>query len=182
LLIKEVQNGKAIYLSRAFDSSPKILYLIYSIAFFFFTGILLRSFLYEDVQLAGLIFLIIASVISGMAAYRFMHAATATEMLHVYGDSIAIINKSLFRERVQRFELDKIHNFRHLPKPDLTDHPLKGQTFDYLGFQTEQKVINEMHGDNRIAFEYEGKTLLFGKEIYSWDFREMELLIFNNNG
>jgi hypothetical protein len=56
-------------------------------------------------------------------------------------------------------------------------HPLAGEAFDYLGFQTEQQVINEMHGDNRLALDYEGVTVKFGKNVYSWEFDEIVNLL-----
>ena len=55
----------------------------------------------------------------------------------------------------------------------MAPHPLAGKSFDYLGFQTEQKVINEMYGDNRLAFDYNGRTISFGKNVYSWEFDEI---------
>jgi hypothetical protein len=64
----------------------------------------------------------------------------------------------------------------------LTKHPLAGETFDYLGFQTEQKVISEMHGDNRLAFDYENKTVTFGENIYSWEFDELQILLYDITG
>lgn len=35
-----------------------------------------------------------------------------------------------------------------------------------------------MHGDNRIAFDYNSKTITFGENIYSWEFEEIQYSIF----
>ena len=68
-------------------------------------------------------------------------------------------------------------NFRHLEKSEISKHPLAGEQIDYLGFQTEQAVIDEMHGDKRLGFDYEGKKITFGENIYSWDFEKIIILI-----
>lgn len=78
--------------------------------------------------------------------------------------------------------MDKISGLHHLDKPTVTEHPLAGQTFDYLGFQTQQAVINEMHGDNRIAFSHEGKTITFGQNMYSWDLEELAAMLLDLTG
>lgn len=90
-----------------------------------------------------------------------------TEKLLINSNDLSIIKKGIISKSIATFQVSKISNFRHLNKPELTKHPLAGQTIDYLGFQTEQEVINEMHGDNRIAFDYEGKTISFGSNIYT---------------
>jgi hypothetical protein len=52
----------------------------------------------------------------------------------------------------------------------MAKHQLAGESFDYLGFETQQQVINEMHGDKRLAFDYKGNTVTFGENVYSWDY------------
>jgi hypothetical protein len=39
-----------------------------------------------------------------------------------------------------------------------------------------------MHGDKRLAFDYRGKTIQFGENIYSWDFDELNILIYDISG
>ncbi|TKK71686.1 hypothetical protein FC093_01285 [Ilyomonas limi] len=39
-----------------------------------------------------------------------------------------------------------------------------------------------MHGKNRIAFDYNGKQITFGNNIYSWDFSEPEVLLYEVTG
>lgn len=62
------------------------------------------------------------------------------------------------------------------PKP--VKHPLSGNIFDYLGFPTEQKVIDDMHGNNKIGFNYESKFITFGNDVRSWDYEKLELLLY----
>lgn len=51
-----------------------------------------------------------------------------------------------------------------------------------MGFQTARQVINEMHGDNRIAFDYNGRMITFGENVYSWEFEELEVLLYEVTG
>ena len=39
-----------------------------------------------------------------------------------------------------------------------------------------------MHGDNRLAFDYNGKTITFGENVYSWEFEELENLLYSITG
>ncbi len=39
-----------------------------------------------------------------------------------------------------------------------------------------------MHGDDRLAFGYNGKTITFGENIYSWDFEQLEILLYDITG
>jgi hypothetical protein len=43
-------------------------------------------------------------------------------------------------------------------------------------------MINELHGDNRLGFYYEGKLVTFGEELYSWDFEKLEVLLYDITG
>ena len=86
---------------------------------------------------------------------------------------IALVRGGLFKKTTRIFERSKISHLRYLNPPKLTRHPLAGDHFDYLGFQTDQMVINEAYGDDRIAFDYEGATISFGDDVYSWQFDEL---------
>jgi len=113
-----------------------------------------------------------------IGAFRFLNKILMTEKIFVNEKELRLIKKGFLNSEQTSFEISKISNFRHLEKPELPRHPLAGQTFDYLGFQTEQQVINEMHGDNRLAFDYNGKTIFFGQNVYSWDFEELDTLFY----
>ncbi|MCO5238396.1 MAG: hypothetical protein M9933_19225 [Chitinophagaceae bacterium] len=177
--IKDYKGGKLITLSRPFDDRSKVLFLIYFIAFFFGGSIFFWTLLNEIMPGGITLFLFAIVVIFYFAAYRFLKRTLMTEKLFVNSNDLSIIKKGIISKNIATFKISKISNFRHLDKPELTKHPLAGQTIDYLGFQTEQQVINEMHGDNRIAFDYEGRTISFGNNIYTWQFEELEILIYD---
>jgi hypothetical protein len=59
--------------------------------------------------------------------------------LFINKKELQLINQGILTENIRSYDITKISNFRHLDKPELTKHPLAGETFDYLGFQTEQR-------------------------------------------
>lgn len=178
MTIENVETGTLVYLSKSLDSRPKWLNVFYFWMFFVtFVGSVAASLItYET------IFLVIFGVVSGIAAYRFGNSASLSERIFLNDKELRLIRKSWFKNKVAVYDISKISKFRHLAKPKLSKHPLAGESFDYLGFQTEQQVINEMHGDNRLAFEYEGKLVTFGENVYSWDFEQLEVLLYDITG
>lgn len=105
-----------------------------------------------------------------------------SEKIFIDKQELQLIRQGLFNVSRKSFDISLISNFRHLSKPELARHPLAGETFDYLGFQTERQVINEMHGDNRIGFDYNGRAITFGENVYSWEFTELEILLYDVTG
>jgi len=182
MTVADHKNGKLITLSKAFDSKSKILYAFYFFVFFLGgAGSLLK--LFDEKPFSGLtIFVVVFSSALFIAAYKFVNKATMSEKIFINKQEVQLIKKGLFNLHRKSFDIAFISNFRHLDKPAPTRHPLAGETFDYLGFQTEQQVINEMYGDNRVAFDYEGKTISFGENVYSWEFSELEVLLYDITG
>ena len=172
------RDGKLATLSKPLDSRAKALYFFNFILFFvagtFLLGLLVSK--REMPVLAGLFFgvFIIACYI---AAYRFGNKSLMSEKIFISKQVIQLIKQGMFGRVVKSYNLSDISNFRYLAKPALTDHPLAGQSFDYMGFQTEQRVINEMHGDNRIAFNWKGIAVNFGNDISSWEFEELAIIL-----
>lgn len=180
--IQEIEGGKIIMLSKPFDTKDKILYLTYAMAFTFPSLIFTWVFLNENLDPFGSLLVLGLVFLSSVAFFRFFRRATGFEKLVVDATQLTIVKGSIFGNSKAIYDLSKVSNFCHLEKPVLSDHPLNGQSFDYLGFQTEQKVINEMHGDNRISFKYGDKYITFGRDIYSWEFEALEIAIFDVSG
>lgn len=180
MIIKDSQDGKIIILSKAFDTRGKYLNIIYFLLFtitaFFF------GFMYfETTSGSGSVLLAIFSL-AALAAYfymgyKFINKALMTEKIVVNKNTLTIIKSGFLSYKSNTYQNALISKFRHLDKPEITPHPLAGQSFDYLGFQTQQAVINEMYGDDRLAFDHNGKTITFGENVYTWDFEELEVLL-----
>ena len=183
MTITDSPDGKEVVLSKAFDSRAKILYIIYFILFTctgLFLGNMFISFNPESIVLIILICLIVAVYL--FAGYRFINKAVQAECLLVTKDRLVIFKIGFLSNKKESYDINNIYAFRHPDKPEATKHPLAGQSFDYLGFQTGQQVANEMHGDKRLAFDYNGKIITFGENIYSWDFEALQELILDITG
>jgi len=180
--IKNLGAGKMISLSTAFDTRPKVLSLFYFISFFAVGTVGLRTFLTNIDNTAAVIVACIFGSLMYIAAYRFANKAVMSEKMFITRDRIELIRKGLLGSRRRSFDITKVSGFRHLAKPELSKHPLSGESFDYLGFETQQQMINEMHGDNRVAFDYDGRTISFGENIYSWDFDELAIIMYDITG
>jgi hypothetical protein len=174
---KTVRNGTLFILEKPFESRSKWLFTFYSIAFFALLSWYFGE-IFAKVDLTSI--LLLATVVTAylIAGYRFASKASRMETLLVTSNSVELIEKGWFHKKKKKFDIKKISNLRFVEKPVLSPHPLAGLTFDYLGFQTTQQVINEMYGDNRIAFDYNGATISFGKNLYSWDYEDLFLTIY----
>ena len=175
--INEKGNGKLISLSKPLDTRAKILDFSYAILFIIATLGFMALFLLD-----GSIFGFIGTIVFGICFYRFAKRAAESEQLYIDKEKFEIIRKNFLKKSVLYFELSEISHFKFHERPKFSPHPLKGETFDYLGFQTEQQVISDVHTEGRISFMYKGKEIKFGKDLYSWNFEELEMLLYDVTG
>jgi hypothetical protein len=175
------QGGDRVQLSRPFDNRTKVLNFVYFLVF----AVSGSAFILLISDTAGnssdLVGLVIGALFC-FIGYKFLNKAFMSEELDIANGRLIIRRKGFLRSKEDVFEISGISNFRHLAMPELTKHNLAGDSFDYLGFQTEQKLINDLHGDNRVGFDYEGKFVSFGEEIYSWEFEQLEILLYDLTG
>ncbi|MBL7712166.1 MAG: hypothetical protein JNL13_06875 [Chitinophagaceae bacterium] len=124
--------------------------------------------------LSGLVLFLLMAALYGIAAYRFINKALMSEIILIDPAHLQLIRSGFLSKKVQSFNPKLIRQLSYLQRPEAPRHPLAGESFDYFGFQTQQQMINELHGDEKVSFVYEGKTVSFGEHIYSWDFEEIE--------
>lgn len=174
---KTVSNGTLFILEKPFNPGSKWLFAFYCIAFFALLSWYFGE-IFTRVDLTSI--LLLATITTGyiVAGYRFASNASRMKTILVTSKTLEFTEQCWFYKRKKKYDISEISGFRFIERPVLTPHPLAGLTFDYLGFQTAQQVINEMYGDNRIAFDYNGTTISFGKNLYSWDYEELFLTIF----
>ena len=177
--VQDLNGRKLVTISKPFGNRAKILHLFYFILFFAAATIFLKLLITEAENAGAIIVASLGTIAFYIAAYRFANKAVSAEKILVGENSIQIINQGLFKKSIKEYEVSRISNFRHLAQQQLSKHPLAGDNLDYLGFQTEQQVINNMHGENRLAFDYDGRTITFGDNIYSWEFDELSVIIFS---
>lgn len=49
----------------------------------------------------------------------------------------------------------------------------KRQCYDYFGFETQEQLIQDIHDEGNLYFNYEGYAVRFARGVYSWDAEEM---------
>jgi|GEM_PF-3856302 hypothetical protein len=139
---------------------------------FLFGGLLM--IMESNDEIGGLLFCLAFSVVFFIAFKHYITKATSKESIRITPDTFSIVNNSFFRKSELQYEVAGITNMQYRGRKHMTDHPLKGNSFDYLGFQTQQELIDTVHDEGNISFEYEGKTVYFGKSVPSWDAEELD--------
>ncbi|MFA6152253.1 MAG: hypothetical protein WC716_13085 [Chitinophagaceae bacterium] len=177
MLVTDFENGKKIVLSKAFDSRAKVLNAFYATVFTAQTIAFSLVFLSFEEQSLLLYCIILGGIVVGaLATYRFINKALKSEIIIINQNEMVILVKGFLTSKKRTFKSKQIAKFDFLLKPEAAKHPLATDNFDYLGFQTQQQVINEIYGDNRIGFEYENKTVTFGEHMYSWHFEKLQVV------
>lgn len=178
-------DKQVVTLSKALDSAAKILSFVNFGAFVVFAALIIRMLIGD---LGGqILYLLVAMEVIGLAlviliGYRFLRRATWEEVLILEADRITLKKGYMLGMRTRVFPVAELSKFRFLNKPELSPHPLAGESMDYLGFDTEQKMINEVHGDDLMAFDHRGKVISFGQATASWEYDELAELIFKVSG
>ncbi len=164
-----------ITLSQAFDSRLKMLNLIYAL-FFFFGGhyFIFLGFFTTSNNTGATVIATVFAIAFYIASFRFFNKAVLFEKLQIGDHEVRWMEKSLFKSRAVSYNIKEISNFRFIEKGTVAPHPLAGQSMDYLGFETQEKMISQLGGDNQLAFDYEGKTISFGADLYSYEFDEIK--------
>lgn len=108
-----------------------------------------------------------------LASYRFISRIFLREKLLLQKEGVNIIYNTPFMERSTLYLWTAMGPLHYAGKEKKTDHPLKGYSFDYLGFETQEHLIQSLHHDGNLYFNYEGFPVRFGKGVYSWDAEEL---------
>jgi len=181
--IQNWQDGKRIRLSSPLTSRTRILNYFYALSFL--AGVVMFCRVLPGAlskSIVGSVIALLAIVAFGIAFYRFINKATESETLFVDKERLELIVSRLFKQQKRSFLLTDISEFRFLETERYEPHPLKGESFDYLGFQTEQRVIQDLHMEGRVSFMYQGRQIRFGKDLVSWEFNELEVLLYDLTG
>lgn len=180
--VQDYQDGKLVRLSSPY-AKARILNFFYAINFFVGTAAFGYFLLTKwSVSIMANIIAILAVIGFSIAFYRMINKATETEKLFVNKQRLDIMISSLFKIYKRSFLIADISDFKFLEKERYEPHPLKGESFDYLGFQSEQQVIQDLHSEGRASFVYNGRQIRFGKELVSWEFNELEVLLYDLTG
>lgn len=115
-----------------------------------------------------------ASLLYILAAHRFLARIFFSEQLLLDANHITIVRKTLLSRKVLRFHWKHIGELHYEGKTKKTDHPLKGKSFDYLGFETQEHLIQSLHHNGNLYFDtIDGNRIYFAPGVYSWDAEKM---------
>ena len=114
-----------------------------------------------------------ASVLYLLAAHRFLARMFFTEQLLLDEYSLTIIKKMIFSRHISRYDWRQIGALHYAGKGTKTDHPLKGKSFDYFGFDTQEHLIQSLHHDGNMYFDSIEGRVYFASGVYSWDAEEI---------
>jgi len=114
-----------------------------------------------------------ASSLYILASYRFLARIFFTERLLLEQHSLTIIKKTIFSQRVRRYDWRKIGVLHYEGRGQRTDHPLKGKYFDYFRFETQEQLIQSLHHDGNMYFDTTEGRVYFASGVYSWNAEEM---------
>lgn len=114
-----------------------------------------------------------ASVLYLLAAHRFLSRIFFTERILLEQTSLTIIKKTIFSQKVRRYDWRYIGTLHYEGKARKTDHPLKGKCFDYFGFETQEHLIQSLHDEGNLYFESIEGRVYFASGVFSWNAEEM---------
>lgn len=154
---------------------PRIKFLFWA-EFVFTTGmatIFLKQSLPFSTNLLHVVAGIGAALLYLLAAYRFMSRMLFDEKIVVDSAAMIIIQRTPFSLKTRTYQWKDIGPLHYVGKPSKTDHPLKGHCYDYLGFETQEHLIQSLHHEGNMYFNYKGFSVRFARGVYSWDAEEM---------
>jgi hypothetical protein len=175
--VKDHKDGKLVILSTALGTRSKMLYLLYFVLVFLAGGGFVT--LGRPYDSLSSYWVLIPALLFFFLSYRLANRAMMVELLFVNASELCLIKQGLFSKKERRFELTAVTRIYHLDQQEDTipQHPLEGKTVDYLGYRQQGRLIQESYGTDRVAFDYNGRTIKFGEHVYSWEFEELEALI-----
>lgn len=114
-----------------------------------------------------------AAILYLLAAYRFLSRMLFDEKILLDDHSLTVIHRTPFFLQTNSYLWSDIGPLHYTGKSAKTDHPLKGKCYDYLGFETQEHLIQNLHHDGNLSFTYKGMPVRFGKNVFSWDAEEI---------
>lgn len=113
--------------------------------------------------------LISVPIICLVLGYWYLVHLINFERITCYKDKLEIRSQ----RKTRTYEVRKISHLEFSGPGQLTKHPLSGSTVDYNGFGVTEMESQMVIPDGSVTFFYEGRTIRFGKNVYSWDAEEI---------
>jgi hypothetical protein len=111
------------------------------------------------------------------AGARFLVKAFDKEQIIVTPDALIIQTRKWLITNKISYSFTDISEIAYIGPGHKTDHPLKGTSYDYLGFETRELEISRIHNQGHLSLVWHGVTVYFGKNVYSWDAQKINAVI-----
>src|ERR1043165_5337818 len=123
-----------------------------------------------------------ATVVFIIALRRYFNRVTGFEELVIKPDALILINNRGRKRNTVGYPIDEIEDLHYIGFEKPVDHPLKTLSFDYIGLQTQQEVVNAVMAEGNIGFEWKGQKIRFGIGVPSWEAEELNALFLEKTG
>lgn len=152
------------------------IYALYITEFIVITG-MATIFLFQSLPLYQNLIHIIAGIgatlLYFLAARRLLMRIFLSEEIVLDNRYLTLIRKSVFSKQVRQYDWRHLGSLHYTGKGTKTDHPLKGRSFDYFGFETQEHLIQSLHHEGNLYFNTRGGRVYFAAGVYSWDAEDM---------
>ncbi len=108
-----------------------------------------------------------------LATRRFLLRMFYSECILLDEQCIAFVKKTIFSRQIRRYDWRLLGPLHYEGQVLKSGHPLKGKTFDYFGFETNDQLIQTLHKEGNLFFDTPQGRLYFASGVYSWDAEEM---------
>lgn len=116
-------------------------------------------------------------MLSLLAVYRFLSRMFYREKLVVTDNHFTIVRQTPLNSNKSSYDWESMGALHYIGKDAKTDHPLKGSSFDYFGFDAQEHLVQDIHHDGNLYFEFNGVPIRFARGIYSWHAEEIVRMI-----
>jgi hypothetical protein len=144
---------------------------------FIFTTGMATIFLLQALPISSNLWHVLASfgaaALYALASYRFISRMFFREEVWLDMEYLTLVTSTPFKRRIKRYEWPAIGPLHYTGKASKTDHPLKGNCYDYFGFETQERLVQDLHPEGNLYFNYGGFSVRFARNVYSWDAEEM---------
>ncbi len=118
-----------------------------------------------------------ACAIYTIAIYRFLSRTFFKEQLLITPTHFHIIRQTPFSRYHQSFDWQYMSPLRYIGRDRKTDFVLKGEGFDYSAFDRQEQLVQDLHQDGNLYFEYRNRPVRFARGIYIWHAEEIVRMI-----
>ena len=112
---------------------------------------------------------LIGASLFSIAFLRFYFKLSQKETLTIHEHTFTLVTNTNGKKAVVTYDNATVTGLRYTGRKKMLDHQLKTGGFDYLGFQTQQEVTDNLTAEGNIAFDYKHQTIRFGVGVPSWD-------------